>query len=102
MIESEQFEKVEDMLKSSLKEKHKLNFYDDRTLGEKNNYKDPVLLPRFSYDKPPTDILRTLFKYLRPEDLKNLLLVSQIWKSVAVESCSLNISILNLENLTSN
>jgi len=83
VVESKLLEKVEEMLKSSLQEKNKLKFYDDHTLCQNNNYKDPVLLPLVSYDKLPTEILRTIFKHLRPEDLKTLLLVSQTWKSVA-------------------
>jgi len=37
------------------------------------------------YDKLPAEILRILFGFLKPEDLKNMLLVSKKWKSVADE-----------------
>jgi len=80
--ESGQFEKLECLLKRTKKEKNKLAFYDDCSLGHGQcNPKDPM----FSYDKLPTEILRAIFKYLVPEDLKTLILVSQTWKSVADE-----------------
>jgi len=37
------------------------------------------------YDKLPAEILRIIFGFLKPEDLKNVLLVSKKWKSVADE-----------------
>jgi len=38
-----------------------------------------------NYDKLPSEILRHVFGFLEPEDLKTVLLVSRTWKSVAEE-----------------
>ena len=49
-----------------------------------NCFKDQSL-PDGRYDKLPAEILRIIFGFLEPTDLRSLLLVSKSWKAVAEE-----------------
>ena len=104
--ESKAFSELQEILTRTNEKKTKLQFYDNLCdaanaadansccqlmpvksgeTNQENSLNGQMLLPRHNYDKLPAEILRIIFEYLKPTDLRNILLVSQTWKSVAEE-----------------
>ena len=95
---------IESILKTTFESSKKLTFYDqkseDRTVCSRTH--SCHLKPKFqfswekdtpacyddnttddvNYDTLPKEILRTVFSFLEPSDLQNVILVSRHWKSV--------------------
>jgi len=98
----------ESILKTTFESSKKLTFYDQRSEAqtvcsrthschlkptfqfswEKDTpacYDDSTPAADVKYDTLPKEILRTVFSFLEPSDLQNVILVSRQWKSVADE-----------------